>query len=130
MKIKGALQAKIVRHAEGLGVPTPDVVRQRAMEIARIDGRTAFTEQDWQQAKTELHGGQHLAGSSDGDDEAIMEVVAGHDLIAGSVGHHTENRGLEDMHNIVEELVSEGMEEAVHDQMLEASKLDEEAEEL
>ena len=49
--------AKIVVHADGLGVPSPDMVRQRAVEMARIDGRTEHNEQDWQRAKLELHGG-------------------------------------------------------------------------
>lgn len=126
MKTKHALQAKILRHTEGLGVPTPDIVRQRAMEIALIDGRRTFSEQDWQQAKLELHGGCD-ALSEEGDE--MSELVSGRDMIAGSVGHHTENEGLEDAQNVVEELVTEGMDEAVHDQMLEASKQEDGGEE-
>jgi len=42
-------------------------------------------------------------------------------MTATDSGHHTENmRGGED--NVIEELVAEGMDEAVHDQMLEASR--------
>jgi hypothetical protein len=121
------LQAKIVRHAEGLGLPTPELVQQRAKEIAKIAGRNHFTEQDWQQAKVELHGG-NIPPTENGDDQ-MLESVSERDMVAGSVGHHTENVGLEDDMNIVEELVSEGMEEAVHDQMLEASKNQDEADE-
>jgi hypothetical protein len=117
------LQAKIVRHSEGLGVPTTDLVRQRAMEIAKINGRNAFTEQDWQQAKIELHGG-NLPPTENGDEE-MAESVSGRDMVAGSVGHHTENVALEDDINVGEELVNEGMDEAVHDQMLEASRNEE-----
>jgi len=121
MKMNRTLPAKIVRHFGGLGVPTPSLVRQRAMEIAKIDGRNSFTEQDWQQAKVELHG-SNISLSDDGEDE--MRFVSVHDMVPGSVGHHTQNQDLEDTQNIVEELVSEGMEEAIHDQMLEASKLE------
>jgi hypothetical protein len=127
MKIRRAFQAKIVRHAEGMGVPTPDLVRQRALEIARIDGRATYSAQDWQMAKLELHGGSSHS-PSDGEDE-MAEFVSGRDMVSGSVGHHTENQGIENDENMAEELVSEGMEEAVHDQMLEARKLDETADE-
>ena len=123
MKTKRTLQAKIVRHSEGLGVPTPDLVRQRADEIAKIDGRSVSNEQDWQQAKIELHGG-NFAGALDDEDE-MAQSVSERDMIAGSLGHHTENQGMEDDTNVGEELVCEGMEEAVHDRMLEASKLEE-----
>lgn len=128
MKTKRALQAKILQHAEGLGVPTPDIVRRRAMEIAQINGRNAFTEQDWQQAKLELHGGCFSPGE-DGEDE-MTESVSERDMVAGALGHHTENHGLEDTQNVIEELVAEGMDEAVHDQMLEASRQEETSEEI
>ncbi|MGB8352384.1 MAG: hypothetical protein WCD79_00695 [Chthoniobacteraceae bacterium] len=121
MKTHRTVQAKIVRHAEGLGVPTADLVRQRAFEIARIDGRHAFNDQDWNQAKVELHG----SGVPDGDDgEDEMQFASVHDMVPGSMGHHTLNQPPYDAQNIVAELVSEGMDEAVHDQMLEASKLE------
>ena len=127
MKTKRTLQAKIVQHSAGLGVPNSDVVRQRAMELAMIDGRSTFNEQDWQQARIELHGGH----SSPGDDgEEDREFVSARDIIAGTRGHHTENQSLDDAQNIVEELISEGMDEAVHDQMLEASKLQDGTEDI
>jgi hypothetical protein len=113
--------AKIVVHTEGLGVPNADTVQQRARELAQIDGRTGYTEQDWRRARQELHGGQQ--SSSDGDDDHMPESVSERDMTATDTGHHTENlRGGDD--NILEELVSEGMDEAFHDRMLQASKLD------
>ena len=121
MKVNRAFQAKILQHDEGMGVPTADLVRHRALEIAKIDGRNSFNEQDWQQAKLELHGG-NLPAESDGEDEMTFASV--HDMVPGTMGHHTVNHGLEDAQNVVEELVSEGMDEAVHDRMLEASKLE------
>ena len=101
-------------------MPTADLVRQRAVEIAQIDGRNTFNDQDWQQAKMELHGG-NLDASID-DENEMMQSVSERDMVAGSLGHHTENQPLEDDGNVVEELVGEGMDEAVHDRMLEASK--------
>jgi len=44
---------KITVHGNGLGAPSPDLVKQRAREIAMIDERNPdeFTEGDWQQAQ-------------------------------------------------------------------------------
>jgi hypothetical protein len=121
MKMNHVPSAKIISHDEGMGVPSTDMVRQRALEIAQIDGRSASNEKDWQQAKIELHGDVVPTGDDDGE---MMDSFSERDMVMGSMGHHTENSALEDSGNIVEELVSEGMEEAVHDQMLEASKLE------
>ena len=119
--------AKIVVHANGMGVPSPEMVRQRALELARIDGRTEFNEQDWQRAKQELHGGHQ--NSWDDEEDRMPESISGRDMTATDTGHHIENlRGGED--NMAEELVAEGMDEAVHDQMLEATRnRDEDSEE-
>jgi len=112
--------AKIVVHANGLGVPSPDTVRQRALELARIDGRTEYNEQDWQHAKQELHGGHE--SSWDDDEDRMPQSVSERDMTATDNGHHVENlRGGDD--NVIEELVAEGMEEAVHDRMLEAAQM-------
>src|SRR5688572_1621244 len=50
-------QAKIIHHSEGLGAPDAETVRKRAQELAFIDGRHRFSEEDWRAAKAELHGG-------------------------------------------------------------------------
>lgn len=114
--------AKILVHAQGMGVPTPEMVRQRALELARIDGRSEYNEQDWQQAKQELHGGHEY--SWDDEEDRMEQSVSERDMVATDKGHHIENlRGGED--NVLEELVAEGMDEAVHDRMLEASRLEE-----
>ena len=42
-----------------MGTPSADTVRQRAMELARIDGRETPTEQDWKRAFLEINGGHH-----------------------------------------------------------------------
>ena len=127
MKTNRSTQAKIVNHDSGMGAPDNDTVRRRATELAQIGGRSEFTEQDWIQAKRELHGGQ----SFDADEEAdsFFETVSERDMIATDAGHHVENIPMEDADNIVEELITEGMDEAVHEQMLEASRVNEGEEE-
>ena len=110
------VSAKILCHAEGLGTPTSDMVRQRAEEIAQIDGRKDYNQEEWKQAYFELH------GHHQGDDNQENEMVfSGHDMVAYDPGHRVENLGPEVPENIGEELIIEGMEEAIHDQMLEAS---------
>ena len=123
MKETRTLQGKILQHSEGMGVPSPDLVRKRAMELAHISGRREITEDDWKQAKRELHGG-HSFDMDDGEERAPF--VSERDMIAASSGRHSEKIGFEDSDNVVEELVAEGMDEAVHEQMLEGSKSREE----
>jgi hypothetical protein len=108
--------AKIIHHSEGLGAPTADTVRQRARELARINGHEEFNDDDWREAKRELHGG-HEPNDTNGDMD-MTAAVSEHDMVACSMGRHVENVGLEDRENVVEELIAEGMDEAVHEQML------------
>ena len=119
--------AKIMQHAEGLGAPNADQVRQRATELALIAGRDDFSEEDWREAKRELHGGH---GHSLSEDEAEMvTLVSERDMIVTDLGHHVENIGMEDADNVQEELIAEGMDEAVHEQMLAARLAEDDGEE-
>ena len=119
--------AKIMQHAEGLGAPNADQVRQRASELAIIAGRDEFSEEDWREAKRELHGGH---GHSLSEDEAEMvTLVSERDMIVTDLGHHVENIGMEDADNVQEELIAEGMDEAVHEQMLAARLAEDDGEE-
>jgi hypothetical protein len=86
-----------------------------------IDGRKEFTDGDWVQAKRELHGGHITNGNGDVE----MEVaVSEQDMVGADSGHQVARMGMEDEDNVLEELIAEGMEEAVHEQMLEASRLE------
>lgn len=110
--------AKIIQHSAGLGLPDSETVRKRALEIARINGRSEFSEEDWREAKRELHGG-HESNSHNGDVE-MAAYISEHDMVATDTGHRVERMALDDGENIVEELIAEGMDEAVHEQMLAA----------
>ena len=112
--------AKIMQHAEGLGAPNADQVRRRAEELALLNDHREFTEEDWLEAKRELHGGH---GHTNSEDEAEMvALVSQRDMVVTDLGHHVENMGMEDADNVVEELIAEGMDEAVHEQMLAARR--------
>jgi Protein of unknown function (DUF2934) len=112
--------AKIIQHSSGMGAPNAEMVRQRAKELAQINGHAEFDEEDWREAKRELHGG-HSGLDHDGQAE-MGSMVSEHDMVVGSVGRHVENIGPEDRDNVVEELIAEGMDEAVHERMLAASR--------
>ncbi len=120
--------AKIIHHSEGMGAPTADMVRKRAQELARINGREEFNDDDWREAKRELHGG-HQPNDTNGDMD-MATAVSEHDMVVCSMGKHVENMGLDDQENMVEELIAEGMDEAVHEQMLAARGEEEVEEEL
>ncbi len=122
---------KIDLHGNGLGVPSPDLVEKRAREIAMIDERNPdeFTEADWNQAKKELLGEE--AEYPPEVSEKIGEEVSERDDIAGASGHRAPRNGFDEEETLGEELVSDGIREAAHDQMLEARReeLEEEREE-
>jgi hypothetical protein len=118
--------AKILQHSEGLGTPTADTVRKRAQELAVINGHATFSEEDWREAKRELHGG-HESNDTNGEMDMVA-LVSEHDMVAGSVGHHVQNVGMEDQNTVGEELIAEGMDEAEHEQMLASRREDVKAE--
>lgn len=113
--------AKILIHSEGMGAPHVGLVRQRAEELALINGHPRYTEEDWRQAKIELHGGHGPDGELT-DEMAMAVMVSERGMVAADVGHHADRMAMEDDGNIVEELWQEGMEEAEHDRMVAACK--------
>src|SRR6476660_2122199 len=111
---------KISVHGNGFGAPSPDEVEKRAREIALIAEREPdeFTDADWDQARRELLGAQETNAPEETKENA--EVVEEWNVVASSLGHRAPRR--EDEENLGEQLVTDGVEEAVHDQMLEARK--------
>ena len=123
---KGVLMENFV----GIGTVTPEMVEKRAVELALINGRAAteVSQTDLEQAKREL------TGESDLDPgEAALESVPESerwDPVPGSTGHQApksiEDDEDDEGRSIGEQLVSEGVNEAEHDQMLKAARLAEE----
>jgi hypothetical protein len=111
---------KINVHGNGLGAPSPDLVKQRAREIALIDERNPdeFTEGDWQQAHRELLG--ELPQTAPEENARTAEVVEEWNVVAADTGHHAPRAADGEDKNLGEQLVDDGIEEATHDQMLEA----------
>jgi hypothetical protein len=111
---------KISLHGDGLGAPSPDTVEKRAREIALIAERDPdeFTDADWEQARRELLGNQPAGAPEETNENA--EVVEEWNVVASSTGHRAPR--IEDEENLGEKLVTDGIEEAAHDQMVEARK--------
>lgn len=113
---------KISVHGNGVGVPSPEGVERRAREIALIAERDPdeFTDADWDQARRELLGA--LDPTAPEETEENAEMVEEWSVVAASTGHRSPR--MEDDENLGEQLVGDGIEEAAHDQMLEARKED------
>ena len=111
---------KISLHGNGLGAPSPDTVEKRAREIALIAERDPdeFTDADWEQARRELLGDQSAGAPEETSENA--EVVEEWNVVASSTGHRAPR--IEDEENLGEQLVTDGIEEAAHDQMVEARR--------
>jgi hypothetical protein len=116
----------LTENSAGIGTVTRKMVRERAIELAIINGRSARTvsQADWEQAKRELTGKPDLDPK-----EAILESAPESerwDPVPGSTGHKVPEAPSEDEddegRSDNERLVEEGMAGAEHDQMRQATK--------
>ena len=115
----------MTKNSAGIGTVTRKMVRERAIELAAINGRSAqeVSKSDWEQASREL------TGEPDTDPkEAILESAPESerwDPLPGSTGHKAAVGGSEDEdeegRSDNERLFNEGIEGAEHDQMRQAS---------
>jgi len=116
----------MTENGTGLGTVTRGMVKERAVELALINGRTAqeVSQSDWEQAKSELTGG------SDVDlNDALLESAPESerwDPVHGSTGHKAPESSSDDENEDGRSdsamLVEEGIAEAQHDQMLQAAR--------
>ncbi len=114
---------KISLHGNGMGVPSPEDIERRAREIAMIDERDPdeFTDGDWAQARKELLGAEHPTPQE--ETKGSAEMSGNWSVTASSRGHRAPRLGAEeDEESVGENLVNGGIEEATHDQMLEARR--------
>jgi hypothetical protein len=119
-------QGALTKNFRGIGTVTRKMVRERAVELAVINGRlpAEVSKSDWEQAKREL------TGEPDTDPkEALLEAAPETERwnpVAGSAGHMTpvapsadeDDEGRSDN----EKLVDEGMAEAELDRSNQAGR--------
>ena len=119
-------QGLLTENSAGIGTVSRQMVRERAVELAVIAGRTAqdVAKADWEQAKRELTG-EPEADPNTAALEAAPEAERW-DPVPGSTGHQVpaapsadeDAEGRSDQQRLVEE----GVEGAEHDQMRQASR--------
>ena len=111
-----------------LGVTTPEMVEQRARDLARLNGRNPdqFTDADWEQARAELTGTQP-GGSSESAGE-IADSLSERGAVPGESGSEISRVAPKDEALLDERLTRRGVDEAAHDQMVEAAKSDQKQE--
>lgn len=106
---------RIEVHGKGVGEFSEEDIRQRAREIARMDGRADATSADLIRARDDLCSiGAPVPPEVDGLTAEIREW----DEPPGSSGHMTPRVLPEDEVSATEILTEEGLEEADHDQRL------------
>ncbi len=119
---KGVLTENFI----GIGTVTRKMVRARARELALIAGRVPAeaSQDDYEQAKLELTGGP----DKDLQEEVFESIPESErwDPIPGSAGSKVPESVSEDEdsegRSESEQLVEQGVEEAEHDQMLQAAR--------
>jgi hypothetical protein len=119
---------KISVHGNGVGAPTPELIETRAREIALIHERQPddYTEADWDQARREISGAEVITPADDTD--GVIDTMSDRDSVPGESGHRAARAGFDEDESLGEQLVTGGLEEAAHDQMVEAAKEDQEQE--
>ena len=111
-------RGKIVCGTEGLGTVTPQMIEERAHEIARSDGRKRPNDLDRSSAREEM------TGARSGSEKVPERQNPSRDweMPLVSTGKKTPTVGPEDDQNIPEELIQEGIEEADHDQRVRSAR--------
>ena len=116
----------IAVNASGIGMVNSEMLRKRAAELAVINGRSAnnILESDWSQAKRELTGQPAMDPK-----EAALESVPESerwDPVPGSQGEKVSTNQSEDEddegRSDQERLTEEGIDDAEHDQMIQATR--------
>jgi hypothetical protein len=123
MNEKKPSSGKIELHGNGMGVPSPEDIERRAREIAMIDERNPdeFTDTDWNQARRELLGDSATLPPE--EDEKNIKLEKEWEVTPDNRGRRVPREGVdEEEETLGEHLVSDGREEAAHDQMVEARK--------
>jgi hypothetical protein len=126
MKTNPLKEGVLTENSAGIGTITREMVRERAVQLAAINGRSAkdVSKSDWEQAK------QELTDNSDSDlKEEVLESAPESerwDPVSGSTGSKVPATPSEDEdeegRSDNERMVDEGTAEAEHDQTRQATR--------
>ena len=125
MKTNPLKDGALTENSAGIGTVTRKMLRERAVELALINGRSAqhVSKSDWEQAKRELTGDSN----TDPKEELLQSASESErwDPVPGSTGHKVPVASSEDEdeegRSDNEKLVDEGMGEAELDQSRQAA---------
>ena len=122
MKQDRNAEGRLSAGARGLGTVTQRMVRERARELAIIAGRSEhdINETDFEQALRELTGAERLTPTSTAAEELTED--ARWDPNPQSSGSQAPTVPAPDEQTFAEKLVEEGVADAEHDQMVQATK--------
>lgn len=124
MKINPLKKGVLTLNFEEIGEVSEEMLRKRAIELALINGRSEshVSQADRDQARRELTDGSDI----DPKQEFLESVPESErwDPVLGSTGHEVKPMPYENDEDRSDEerLVEEGVDEAEHDQMLQAAK--------
>jgi hypothetical protein len=113
-------EGRFTQGGRGLGTVTEEMVRQRAGELAVINGRTEdqILDSDLEEAHREL-----TSERVEPELSAEEQIVAGDNVgVPASTGDRVEAVPAPDEQTFAEKLVQEGVEDAEHDQMIQATR--------
>ena len=121
-------QGALTENSQGIGTVTRKMVRERAVELSLLKGHTAqeVSKTDWEQAKRELTGIEQP--DMDPKELALDSATEAErwDPVPGSTGRQAPVSGSEDEDDEGRSdntrLTEEGISEAEHDQMRQASQ--------
>src|SRR5215831_9007329 len=120
MKRNRTEPGRLSQRGKGIGTVTKGMVRNRAREIALINGRDTHhvLDSDVEQARRELSGEETLDPIPSAEER--LPVSERWDPVPGSPGHKAPTVPPPDEQTADEELVDEGVADAEHEQELEA----------
>jgi len=112
-------EGRISDHSKVLGTVTQEMFRARAREIALINGRSPehLSPADYSQAKRELTGEHDVEPP-----EEQLPTSERWDPVPGTPGHQAISLPAHDEQSDAEKLTEEGVAEAEHEQMVEATR--------
>jgi hypothetical protein len=113
MNPEPSLPDRLKAGSPGLGEAAGTDIERRAIELAMIDGRDAFTDADLARAAVELAGGPVKVPAPEVDVREVAELEEW-DRPADQDGRQVSSMAMEDEANISEQLIQEGLEEADH----------------
>ena len=122
MKKNGMEEGRLTEHSRGIGTVTEEMVRQRARELAVINGRTQdnVLDSDFEQARRELTGEEGLNPQPTRAEQLPEEERW--DPVPGSAGKSAPKVPAPDEQSYAEKLVEEGVADAEQDQMIKATR--------